>query len=100
MKGELTTNNVGPNVTRDTVNAVVQAGDSLGVSPTSEQVTADITNPQAFSEPGIQFYPDQVETEDPTLSFYASAHAADPASRSTSTTIGSSAGRQDDGSIS
>ena len=34
------------------------------------------------------------------MSFYGSAHAADPASHSTSTTIGSSAGTQGDGSIS
>ena len=85
---------------QDTVNAIVKAGENLGLSPASEQVTADITNPQAFSEPGIQFYPNQVETDEPTVSFYASAHAADPASHSASTTIGSSAGTQGDGLIS
>ncbi len=100
MEGDLTTNNVGPNVAQDNVNALVQAGDKLSLSPTPEQVTAHITNPQAFSQPGIQFYPDQVETDDPTVSFYASAHAADPESHSASTTIGSSAGTQGDGSIS
>ena len=100
LEGDLKTNNVGPNVGQDTVNAIVKAGENLGLSPASEQVTADITNPQAFSEPGIQFYPNQVETEEPTVSFYASAHAADSASHSTSTTIGSSAGTQGDGSIS
>ena len=63
-------------------------------------MTANITNPQAFSEPGIQFYPDRVETEGSTVSFYASAHAADSASHSASKTIGSSAGTQGDGSIS
>jgi hypothetical protein len=99
MEGDLTRNNVGPNVGQDNVNAVVQAGDNIGLSPTPEQVSADITNPQAWSQPGIQFYPDQVETEEPAVSFYASAHAADPASHSTSTTIGSSAGTQD-GSVS
>ncbi len=100
MQGDLATNNVGPNVGQDTVNAIVQAGESLGLGPAPEQVTADITNPQAFSQPGIQFYPNQVETEEPTVSFYASTHAADPASHSTSTTIGSSAGTQGDGLIS
>ncbi len=100
MQGDLTTNNVGPNVAQDNLSAVVQAGDRLGLSPTPEQVTADITNPQAFSQPGVQFYPDQVETAEPTVSFYGSAHAADSASHSTSTTIGSSAGTQGDGSIS
>jgi hypothetical protein len=100
MEGDLATNNVGPKVGNDTVNAIVQDGEHLGLSPAPEQVTADITNPQAFSEPGIQFYPDRVETEEPTVSFYASAHAADSASHSESTTIGSSAGAQGDGSIS
>ena len=100
MEGDLTTNNVGPNVAQDTVNAIVQAGESLGLGPAPEQVTADITNPHAFSEPGIQFYPNQVETEEPTVSFYGSAHAADPASHSHSTTIGSSADTQGDGLIS
>ncbi len=100
MQGDLTTNNVGPNVAQDNMNAVAQAGDSLGLNPSPEQVTADITNPQAFSQPGVQFYPDQVETADSTVSFYASARAANAASHSTSTTIGSSAGTQGDGSIS
>jgi hypothetical protein len=100
MEGDLTRNNVGPNVGQDNVNAVVQAGENLGLSPTPEQVTADITNPQAFSQPGIQFYSDQVESEDPTVSFYASAHPADPVSHSTSTTIGSTAGTQSDGLVS
>ena len=99
MEGDLTTNNVGPNVGQDTLNAVVEAGENLGLSPTPEQVTAEITNPNAFSEPGVQFYPDQVETDDPAVSFYGSAHAADPASNSTSTTIGSTAGTQGDGLI-
>jgi hypothetical protein len=100
MEGDLATNNVGPNVGNDTVNAIVQDGADLGLGPAPEQVTADITDPQAFSKPGIQFYPDRVETEEPAVSFYASAHAADPASQSASTTIGSSAGTQGDGMIS
>ena len=100
LEGDLATNNVGPNVGQDTVNAIGQAGESLGLSPAPEQVTATITNPQGFSQPGIQFYPNQVETEEPTMSFYGSAHAADPASHSESTTIGSSAGTQGDGMIS
>jgi hypothetical protein len=100
LEGDLTTNNVGPNVGQDNVNAIVKAGEALELGPAAATVTADVTNPQAFSQPGIQFYPDQVETEAPTVSFYGSAHAADSASGSTSTTIGSSAGTQNDGSIS
>jgi PKD domain len=100
MEGDLQSNNVGPNVGDDAVNAIAQDGENLGLEPATEQVTADITNPQAYSEPGIQFYPDRVETEEPTVSFYASAKAAVRASHSASTTIGSSAGTQGDGSIS
>lgn len=100
MEGDLKTNNVGPGVAQDNVNAVVQAGDSLGLSPAAEQVTADIVNPQAWSEPGVQFYPDQVETADPAVSFYGSAHAADEASQSASATIGSTWATQGDGAIS
>jgi hypothetical protein len=99
MEGDLATNNVGPNVGQDNVNAAVQAGVNLGLAPAPEQVTADVTNPHAFSQPGIQFYPNQVETEDPMVSFYGSAHPAASASHSESTTIGSSA-RTQDGKIS
>ncbi len=100
MQGDLQSNNVGPNVGNDTVNAIAQDGQNLGLDPASEQVTADITDPQAFSQPGIQFYPDRVETEEPTVSFYASAKPANSASHSASTTIGSSAGAQGDGLVS
>ncbi len=100
MQGDLQSNNVGPNVGDDAVNAIAQDGENLGLDPASEQVTADITNPQAFSEPGIQFYSDRVETEEPTVSFYGSAKPAASASHSASTTIGSSASTQGDGMIS
>ncbi len=100
MEGDLNTFNVGPNVGQDTVNAAAQAGESLGLDPAPENVTADLINAQAWSQPGIQFYPDRVETEEPTVSFYASAKAADHASKSTSKTIGSSAATQGDGLVS
>jgi hypothetical protein len=100
LEGDLTTDSIGPNVGQDNVNAVVQAGTSLGLSPTAQQVTADEVNPQAWSEPGIQFYPDRVETDDPSVSFFGTARAADPASHSASTTIGSTAATQGDGLIS
>jgi hypothetical protein len=100
LEGDLTTNNVGPNVGQDSVASIVQAGNDLGLSPTSERVTADVTNPEAWSQPGVQFYPNRVETDDPTVSFYGSAHAADSASDSASKTIGSTATTQGDGLIS
>jgi hypothetical protein len=100
LEGDLTRFNVGPNVGQDTVNAAVQAGESLGLDPAAQQVKAKLENAQAWSQPGIQFYPDREETENPVVSFYGSAHAADPVSKSTSKTIGSSAGTQGDGAIS
>jgi hypothetical protein len=100
LQGDLTRNNVGPNVGQDNLNADITAGDRMGLSPAPEHVTAQVTNPNAWSEPGVEFYPNQVESADPTVSFYGSAHAADPASGSTSTTIGSTAGTQNDGLIS
>ncbi len=100
MEGDLKTFNIGPNVGQDTVDAAVKAGESLGLDPAAETVTADLINPQAWGEPGIQFYPDREETDEATVSFYGSAHAADPASHSESKTFGSSLGTQGDGSIS
>ncbi len=49
---------------------------------------------------GSSSTPTTSETEEPTLSFYASAKAAAPASHSASTTIGSSGATQGDGMIS
>lgn len=100
LEGDLTTNNVGPNVGQDNLDAEVLAGNRMGLHPTAQHVTADVTNPHAWSQPGVQFYPNQTESVDRTVSFYGSAHPADPASHSTSTTIGSSADTQGDGAIS
>ena len=95
LEGDLKRNNVGPNVGQDNVDAVITAAQPLGLHPAPEQVKATVTNPNAWSEPGVQFYPNQVETSDPIVSFYGSAHAADPASGSSSTTIGPNASTQD-----
>ncbi len=46
MEGDLKTFNIGPNVGQDTVDAAVQAGESLGLDPAAETVTADLINPQ------------------------------------------------------
>jgi hypothetical protein len=97
-EGDLTRFNVGANVAQDNVNAVVQAGKALDLNPTAESVTADLVNPHAWQQPGVQFYPNHVESADPIVSFYGSAHAADQASGSASKTIGPSASEQD-GSI-
>ena len=52
---------------------------------------AEIDNPNAFSEPTIQFYSNRVESDDPAVSFYGTAKKAQAAG-SPSTSIGSSAG--------
>ena len=63
--------NVGSHLAQDNVDAARAAGEALGLDPAAEQPYAQIDNPNAFSQPAIQFYPDQVETDDPAVSFYA-----------------------------
>jgi hypothetical protein len=91
--------NVGSHLAQDNVDAVRAAGQALGFDPTAQQPYAQITNPNAFSQPGVQFYPDQVETDNPTVSLYATAKKAQAAG-SASTSIGSTATTQGDGLIS
>ncbi len=92
-------NNVGSELAQDNVNAARQAGEALGLDPSTQQAYAQVTNPNAFSQPTIQFYPDQVQTADPTVSFYATAKKAQ-APGALSTSIGSTATTQGDGLIS
>ena len=61
-----------------------------GLAPTAQHAYAEIDNPNAFSEPTIQFYSNRVETDDPAVSFYATAKKAQAAG-SPSTSIGSTA---------
>ena len=68
--------NVGSQLAQDNVDAVRQAGEDLGLDPSAQQAYAQVTNPNAFSQPTIQFYPDQVETADPAVSFYGTAKKA------------------------
>ena len=91
--------NVGSQLAQDNVDAVRQAGEALGLNPSAQQAYAQVTNPNAFSQPTIEFYPDQVETADRTVSFYATAKKAQ-ASGAPSTSIGSTATTQGDGAIS
>ena len=65
--------NVGSQLAQDNVDAVRQAGQALGLDPSAQQAYAQVTNPNAFSQPTIQFYPDQVETAERTVSFYGTA---------------------------
>jgi hypothetical protein len=90
--------NVGSHLAQDNVDAVRAAGQILGLDPTTEQPYAQITNPNAFAQPSIQFYPDQSESDNPTVSFYGTAKKAQ-ASGAPSTSIGSTAATQRDGAI-
>jgi PKD domain len=90
--------NVGSRLAQDNVDAVHAAGAALGLEPTVEHPYAEIDNPNAFSEPTIQFYSNRVETDDPAVSFYGTAKKAQ-ASGSASTSIGSSAAAQGDGKV-
>ena len=91
--------NVGSQLAQDNVDAVRQAGEALGLDPSAQQAYAQVTNPNAFSQPTIEFYPDQVETAERTVSFYATAKEAQ-APGALSTSIGSTASTQGDGAIS
>jgi hypothetical protein len=90
--------NVGSHLAQDNVDAVRVAGAALGLDPTAQNAYAEIDNPNAFSEPTIQFYPNRVETDDPAVSFYGTAKKAQ-APGSASTSIGSTAGSQGDGLV-
>lgn len=91
--------NVGSHLAQDNVDAIHVAGDALGLAPTFEHPYAELDNPNAFSEPTIQFYSNRVETADPAVSFYGTSKKAQ-APGSPSTSIGSSAATQNDGKIS
>jgi hypothetical protein len=90
--------NVGSQLAQDNVDAARAAGQALGIDPTAQSAFAEIDNPNAFSEPTIQFYPDRVESDDPTVSFYGTAKKAQ-AQGSPSTSIGSTAATQGDGLV-
>jgi len=91
--------NVGPQLGQDNVDAVRAAGQALGLEPSAQQDYAQVTNPSAFSQPTVQFYPDRVETDSPTVSFYGTAKKAQ-APGAASTSIGSTDATQGDGAIS
>ena len=91
--------NVGSQLAQDNVDAARQAGEALGLDPSAQQAYAQVTNPNAFSQPTIQFYPDQVESADTSVSFYATAKKAQ-APGALSTSIGSTVATQGDGAIS
>ncbi len=91
--------NVGSHLAQDNVDAARAAGAALGLEPAAEQPFAQIENPNAFSQPSIEFYPDQVETDETAVSFYGTAKKAQAAGAA-STSIGSTAATQGDGAIS
>jgi hypothetical protein len=91
--------NVGSQLAQDNVDAVRTAGQTLGLDPSAQHPYAQIDNANAFSQPGVQFYPDQTETANPTVSFYGTAKKAQAAGAA-SKTIGSTALTQGDGAIS
>ena len=68
-------------------------------APTAEPAYAQKDDPNAFSKPTIQFYPNRLESDEPAVSFYATAKKAQAAG-SASTSIGSTAGTQGDNAVS
>ncbi len=91
--------NVGSHLAQDNVDARPRRRSGARASRRRPQHPyAEIDNPNAFSEPTIQFYSNQVETDDPAVSFYATSKKAQAAG-SSSTSIGSTAGTQNDGQV-
>jgi hypothetical protein len=91
--------NVGSRLAQDNVDAVRAAGSALGLMTTSQNAYAEIDNPNAFSEPTIQFYSNRVETDSPKVSLYVTAKKAQ-SKTSLSTSIGSTATTQNDNKVS
>jgi PKD domain len=90
--------NVSAHLAQANVDAAASAGQVIGLPYAPQTVVSDQVNPNAFSTPGIQFYPNEVVTSDRTVSFYGTARKAqEPGSASTS--IGSSATSQGDNKI-
>jgi PKD domain len=90
--------NVGSNLAQDNVDAIWTAGQALGLTPTTQHPYAELENPNAFSQPTIQFYSNRVETADPAVSFYGTAKKAQkPGALSTS--FGSTAATPSDSKI-
>ena len=92
--------NVGPQLAQDNVDAVRQAGEALGLNPSAQQAYAQVTNPNAFSQPTIQFYPDQVETAEPDGELLRHRQAAAGARRTARPRSARRATTQGDGAIS
>ncbi len=91
--------NVGSHLAQDNVDARPRRRRRRSASIRPRRTPyAEIDNPNAFSEPTIQFYPNRVETDDPAVSFYGTAKKAQAAG-SASTSIGSTAGTQGDGLV-
>ena len=90
--------NVGSHLAQDNVDALRAAGAALGLAGAPTNAYAEVDNPNAFSEPTIQFYSNRVETDDPAVSFYATSKKAQAAGAA-STSIGSSAATQGDGMV-
>jgi hypothetical protein len=97
-QSDFTRFNVGSHLAQDNVDALLAAGQALGLAPTAQHPYAEVDNPNAFSEPTIQFYSNRVETADPAVSFYGTAKKAQAAG-SASTSIGSSAATQNDSQV-
>jgi PKD repeat protein len=65
--------NVGPNLAQDNANLATANAAALGFATTS---TATVFAPHDVTvedKPGVQFYPDHVESSDPTIDLYASS---------------------------
>ena len=84
--------NVGPDLAQDNADLGTANAAALGFATTPTATVFAPHDASVADKPGVQFYPDQVESSDPTINFYgSSAKSQDGPSRSSGTSAGTSA---------
>ena len=65
--------NVGPDLAQDNADLATANADALGFSTTTTGTVFAAHDDTVVNKPGVQFYPDQVESSDPTINLYGSS---------------------------
>ena len=65
--------NVGPDLAQDNADLATANAAALGFSTTTTGTVFAPHDATVVDKPGVQFYPDQIESSDPTINFYGSS---------------------------
>ena len=65
--------NVGPDLAQDNADLATANASALGFSTTTTGTVFAAHDATVVNKPGVQFYPDQIESDDPTINFYGSS---------------------------